>query len=155
MMRRARHKNPKSRSHPATSDPKMNLPDENGWTPLMKACNRESLDHVRQLIVAGAGVHKGDADGFGPMMCACVEGRADVVRFLLTYSAAVDRADEQGRTPLSWTVTKGDFHETAGALISAGADANRPDKDGFTPLMRAALLSNFRVSSFLFAKART
>jgi ankyrin repeat protein len=148
----AKHKNPKSHSHPATSDPKMNLPDENGWTPLMKACNRESLDNVRRLIAAGADVHKGDVDGFGPMMCACVEGRAEVVRFLLTHSAAVDRADEQGRTPLSWTVTKGDFHETADALISAGADVNRPDKDGFTPLMRAALLSHVRCFELLIRK---
>ncbi len=152
MMGRTNHKNPKSHSHSGTSDPKVNLPDENGWTPLMKACNRESLDKVRRLIAAGADVHKADADRFGPMMCACVEGRANVVRSLLTQGAAVDRADEQGRTPLSWTVTRGDFHETADALISSGADVNRPDKDGFTPLMRAALVSHVRCFELLIRK---
>jgi len=74
------------------------------------------------------------------------------VRFLLTQGAAVDRADEHGRTPLSWTVTKGDFHETADTLISAGADVNRPDKNGFTPLMRTAMLSHVRCFELLIRK---
>jgi len=64
------------------------------------------------------------------MMCGCIEGRADVVFFLIEHGAKVDAPDEVGRTPLLSAVTKGDFDKTAKALISAGADINRRDKDG-------------------------
>lgn len=149
MMVRSRHKNPKSHSHPATSDPKVNFSDDGGWTPLMKACAWGSLQSVQKLIAAGADVNKADAEGFGPMMCACVEGHTDVVLFLIAHGAKVDAPDEVGRTPLLWAVTKGDFDKTATALISAGADINRRDKDGFTPLMRAALMNHVRCFELL------
>jgi ankyrin repeat protein len=148
-MGRAKHKNPKSPSHPATSDPKVNFPDADGWTPLMRACAWESLQSVQKLIATGADVNKADDEGFDPMMCSCVEGRTDVVLLLIARGAKVDAPDEVGRTPLLWAVTKGDFDETAKALISAGADINRQDKDGFTPLMRAALMNHVRCFELL------
>ena len=148
-MGRSKHKNPKSHSHPATSDSKVNFPDADEWTPLMKACAWESLQNVQKLIAAGADVNKADAEGFGPMMCACVEGRTDVVHFLIAHGAKVDAPDEVGRTPLLWAVTRGDFDKTANALTSAGADINRRDKDEFTPLMRAALMNHVRCFELL------
>ena len=147
-MGRSKHNKPKSHSHPP-SDPKVNFPDADGWTPLMNACARESLQSVQNLIAAGADVNKADADGFGPMMSACVEGRTDVVLFLIAHGAKVDALDAVGRTPLMWAVTKGDFDKTAKALISAGADINRRDTDGFTPLMRAALMNHVRCFDLL------
>lgn len=149
MMGRSKHKNPNPQSHPKLSDPKVNFPDPDGWTPLMKACAWESLQSVQKLTAAGADVNKADGEGFGPMMCACVEGRTDVVLFLVAHGAKVDAPDEVGRTPLLWAVTKGDFDKTAKALISAGADINRRDKDGFTPLMRAALMNHVRCFELL------
>lgn len=115
----------------------------------MWACGHKSLDEVRALIAAGADVNNADEDGFGPLMCACVQGRTEIVRFLLDVGAAADRPDAIGRTPLSWTVTKGDFVETVELLVSAGADINRADDDGFTPLMRAALTEHPRCFEFL------
>jgi len=46
-------------------------------------------------------------------------------------------------------VTKGDFDRAAQSLISAGADVNRADAGGFTPLMRTALLDNVRCFELL------
>ena len=115
----------------------------------MKACAWEPLGNVKGLIEAGADMRKADQDGFGPIMCACVNGRTDVVQYLLARGAKSDAEDNAGRTPLSWTVTKGDFVETADALVRAGADVNRADIDGFTPLMRAALTDHPRCFAFL------
>lgn len=118
----------------------------------MKACSCEALESVRRLIAQGSDVNKADGEGFSPLMCACVEGRADVVPLLLARGADVNRSDLLGRTPLSFTVTRGDFSETADALISAGADLNRTDNDGFMPLMRAALMSHVRCFEILLRK---
>jgi len=115
----------------------------------MRACVSKPLDEVRAMIAAGADVNKHDEDGFGPLMCASVEGRADVIELLLQHGAHVDAVDEDGRSPLSWVVTKGDFERAAQSLISAGADINRADAGGFTPLMRAALLDNVRCFELL------
>jgi len=149
MMCHTKDKKPKAHARPATSDPKVNFPDRDRWTPLMKACAWESPENVRKLIAVGAEVNKADAEGFGPMMCACVEGRTDVVLLLIAHGAEIDATDEAGRTALSWAVTRGDFDKTAEALISAGAEVNRRDKDGFTPLMRAALMNNARCFELL------
>src|SRR4030095_5613784 len=70
-MGRSKKENPRSHSNPASSDPKVNSPDPDGWTPLMTARARESLQSVQNLIARGADVNKADADGFRPMMCAC------------------------------------------------------------------------------------
>jgi ankyrin repeat protein len=148
-MPRSKHQTRKPQNSSATLDPKANLQDSDGWTPLMKACAWESLQSIKKLISAGADVNKGDAEGFGPMMCACVEGRTDVVLFLIAHGAKVDAPDGAGRTPLLWAVTRGDFDKTTKALISAGADLNRPDQYGFTPLMRSALVNHVRCFALL------
>jgi ankyrin repeat protein len=127
----------------------VNSPDSNGWTPLMRACSSRSMETVLAIIAGGADVNKTDDEGFGPLMCASGQGRADVIMVLLGHAAQVDAADEYGRTPLSWAVTKGDFEEAAKALIAAGANVNCTDLGGFTPLMRAALLSHVRCFDLL------
>lgn len=115
----------------------------------MRACVSKPLDQVRATIAAGADVNKHDKDGFGPLMCASVNGRADVIELLLQHGAQVDAVDEDGRSSLSWVVTKGDFEKAAQSLISAGANVNRADAGGFTPLMRAALLDHVRCFELL------
>ena len=115
----------------------------------MVASNRKSLGDVKTLVAAGADVNKGDEEDFGPLMCAAVEGRTDVVSFLLQNGANVDATDQYGHTALSWAVTKGDFDGTAKVLIDAGADINKANKLGFTPLMCAALTDHPRCFALL------
>lgn len=115
----------------------------------MLACNRKSLHDVQALLAARADVNKADDEGFGPLMCAAVAGRTDVVSLLLQHGAKVDATDEYGHTALSWTVTKGDFEETAKELIQAGADVSKADGGQFTPLMRAALMDHPRCFALL------
>jgi len=115
----------------------------------MIACHRKSLKDVQGLIDAGADVDKGDAEGFRPLMCAAVEGRTEIIKLLLRRGAKVNAVDEYGHTALSWAVTKGDFDESAKALIDSGADVNKVDGGGFTPLMRSSLTDHPRCFALL------
>ena len=91
----------------------------------MTACHRRSMKDAQAIIDAGADVDKGDAENFRPLMCAAVEGRTEIIALLLQRGARVDAMDEYGRTALSWAVTKGDFDESAKALIGFGANVKR------------------------------
>jgi len=115
----------------------------------MTACHRGSLKDAQVLIDAGADVDKGDVEGFRPLMCAAVEGRTEIINMLLQRGATVDATDEYGRTALSWAVTKGDFDGSAKALIESGADVNKTDGGGFTPLMRSAVTDHPRCFALL------
>jgi ankyrin repeat protein len=115
----------------------------------MTACHRGSLKDAQALIDAGADVEKGDAESFRPLMCAAVGGRTEIIRLLLQHGARVDATDEYGRAALSWAVTKGEFHESAKALIESGANVNKADEGGFTPLMRSALADHPRCFALL------
>lgn len=115
----------------------------------MTACHRRSIKDAQALIDAGADVDKGDAENFRPLMCAAVEGRTEIIALLLQSGARVDATDEYGRTALSWAVTKGDFDESAKALIEFGANVNKADQGGFTPLMRSALADHPRCLGLL------
>jgi ankyrin repeat protein len=70
----------------------------------------------------------------------------------LGIGAKADGADRAGPTPLSWTVTRGDFEETAEALMSAGANVNLLDKNEFTPWMRAARMNSVRCFDLLLRR---
>jgi ankyrin repeat protein len=130
----------------------VNSPDQSGWTELMKAVNRGLLERVKVLLTIGADVNKADHDGFSPLMCASVNGRTALIEILLKHGAVVDAVDDYGRTALCWAVTKGDFHETATALLAAGANVNQMDKGGFTPLMRSALSKHPRCFDLLLGQ---
>jgi len=107
------------------------------------------LEDTQALIDAGADVDKGDAGGFRPLMCAAVEGRSEIIGLLLQRGARVDATDGYGRTAMSWAVTKGDFDGSAKVLIQFGANVNKADEGGFTPLMRSALADHPRCFALL------
>ncbi|MBR2011839.1 MAG: ankyrin repeat domain-containing protein [Alphaproteobacteria bacterium] len=64
---------------------------ENGLTPLLVACEAASLEIVKALIDAGAGINTKDSHGYSPIMVAIQANREDVVQELLNHGARVDR----------------------------------------------------------------
>ena len=55
------------------------------------ACEAASLEIVKALIDAGAGINTKDSHGYSPIMVAIQANREDVVQELLNHGARVDR----------------------------------------------------------------
>ena len=140
-----------------------NLPDDRGWTILFHAAYRELLQRSRAWRPPGQfrpefldsclksnRVEIGHRDKDGQTILTFVlryslEYRAaclDIVQILLGRSGIeklldIGDEDEIGRAPLSWAAESGD-PELSSMLIERGAKVNFQDKEGRTPLSRAA-----------------
>lgn len=105
--------------------------DRAGRTPLFDAVGAGADPHVLGLLLeAGADPELTDADGVRALMRA---ERSQAVALLLDRGAALEAADPRGRTALMHAVLRRDA-DVARALLCAGADPRRPDRDGRTPL---------------------
>ncbi|MBR1978491.1 MAG: ankyrin repeat domain-containing protein [Akkermansia sp.] len=79
----------------------VNMTDDDGETPLMRAAERGNLRAVDALIKAGANVNAKDEDGNTALMDAADEGHNDVVLRLIQAGADVNARDDEGETALS------------------------------------------------------
>ncbi len=83
----------------------VNVRDELGWSPLMKACYNAELKHgfvdvVQTLIEAGADIEAPIGYGVRPLMLASGYGETAVVEALLKAGADVLAKNEGGYTAL-------------------------------------------------------
>jgi len=78
----------------------VNLPDEDGVTPLMLAAQVGDEGLVEMLLERGADVNLADREGATPMFDAVGCNRAGVVSKLLAAGARTDLVDCDGETPL-------------------------------------------------------
>jgi ankyrin repeat protein len=70
----------------------VNLPDENGYTPLHWACQEGRLEAARLLIQHGADISREDNDGFCPLEISSTKGHAKIVAMLISRGADVNRS---------------------------------------------------------------
>jgi ankyrin repeat protein len=99
-----------------------------GWTALFHAIAEGRLLIVDQLLQAGAsGAHR-DVNGTVPLMIAAA-ACAECIAPLLAHGAELDAVDVQGITALMVAAQNGQ-QRAVGALLAAGADATRRDRNG-------------------------
>jgi len=107
-----------------------------GATPLYAASFNGQINAVRLLLDNGAEVDRATKNGATPLWIACHLGHVDVARLLLEKGAAVDRAYD-GETPLYIACQNGLAHGRIHVvlhLLNHGADVNRANRNGQTPL---------------------
>ncbi|MFQ5993866.1 MAG: ankyrin repeat domain-containing protein [Acidiferrobacterales bacterium] len=116
----------------------VNATSDTGWGALMIVSAKGYIEIVQLLIAHGAEVNVRDIYGWTPLMKAAFEGRFAVVRLLLDQeSVDLHAVDENGATALHHAAAVGHV-KIARLLIAYGADIERKDGAGQTPLMIAA-----------------
>ena len=134
-------------------------------TPLAAACRRRHASLARLLVAK----HGAPLDPLAVRLCLS-KGQGDLLRELVTAAASrandnregasesaraggVDvRSADDGVSALMIASEEGD-EESVRALIAMGADVSAADRDGHTPLHRAAFMGHARVVAAL-AQAR-
>lgn len=56
--------------------------DDEGQTPLHKACTSGTLELVNYLVTNGADSYTADINGWTPLHCACANSTPDIISFL-------------------------------------------------------------------------
>lgn len=117
----------------------------NGQYPLHAAAAKGSIIMVRTLLKHGAEIDRRMADGSTALDLAILGGRTQVAELLLAQGAQLDasalllQAAETGATD----------RDIVRFLIERGADTERRNTDGDTPLLTAIRQDNHRLANQL------
>ncbi|OUM58585.1 hypothetical protein PIROE2DRAFT_16087 [Piromyces sp. E2] len=150
--------------------------DFQNTTPLLYACTNNNLVVVQQLIEKGADVNHKNLEDKTPLLYACENKNMAMVELLIKHGATVNVEDTTGKTPLLLACEKNNvkmirqnkYNEytpltfaTAmvrisktimNVLLQYGADINKKNSRGNTPLMYACSKNDEEKLFFLLKK---
>jgi len=141
-------------SHSASADKKegfVDLPSDEGITPLIAASSEGHSSIVPLLIDAGANVNAVDKDGTTALMAAAARGHIEAVEKLLAAKANTNAQNVDGHTALMFAYNGKNQVETlwerynqfvAEAKVTAGdgeAEKEEVDDGGTGPIIRESL----------------
>ena len=132
----------------------LNLLGDHGMTLLMWALLNKRLDAMNALLVAGADWTTGDDRGVTVVHVAAGAENPAYLDTLLVHHADPNTCNTvSGGLPLTAAMMSR-RQEQFDRLLGAGADVNRPDHTGNTPLHHAAKINDLsRLLQLLHAKA--
>jgi ankyrin repeat protein len=123
--------------------------DRDGRTALIHAAIDNRLDAAGLLLERGSNVNVQDKLGYTALHYAAQNYHPEMALLLLERGAAVDVQDVHGNTPL-WRAVF--LSHGRGAvidiLLKAGADRNRKNERGRSPLELATTIANYSVAQF-------
>ena len=100
--------------------------DENGWTPMLKACFHGKIETAQWLYEHGAAedVRTADEVGDTPMFKACLNGKIETAQWLYEHGAAEDvrKAVNYGDTPILLACKKGHLEVFLWLLLNGAAN---------------------------------
>ena len=108
----------------------LNQPDPTGDLPLHVAARAGRVSIVRELANHGASLEARNAAGETPLDLALTHGKTQVATLLLDQGARL----EPQAALLALVSSGGSDRDTYDFLVRRGADLNRPDPAGETPL---------------------
>ncbi|KIW01308.1 uncharacterized protein PV09_07344 [Verruconis gallopava] len=140
----------------AESTADVNAQDSIGRTALSMAVERSDPVSARLLLDAGADPTIASYSQLGPLHYASMAKDPACIELLVSLKTTqVDSMSNWQQTPLVHAVAYVKDERHSRLLLMAGADPNRRDRDGFTPLAWAAIANNLAAAKVLLEyKAR-
>ena len=129
--------------------------DVHDETPLVIASRNGHLAVVRYLVEQGAYINITDSDGTTPLIWASIHGHVGVVRYLSEKGAYKNKVTYfYGRTAMHHAaqgfleITEGQL-EVVRYFVEQGADMEKADRFGNTPLLIASWIGHLDVVRYL------
>ena len=107
----------------------VNQTDNSGDSPLFRACEKGSIDHVKLFLAKGAHVDLPNKLGNTPLWIACWKRLPEVIQLLLDHNADPNFCNLKGNPPLVSICQKGP-KEIAEMLLARGATVNHLNANG-------------------------
>ena len=117
---------------------------------LLRAATQGDLQHVEELLAAGADVNAKSSSGETPLHNAAYSGNVALVELLLASGADVNAKDRSGVTPLHVAAQRG-YREVAEVLLAHKASVDAKNNVGTAPLQFAAQEGHKEVAQVLVA----
>jgi ankyrin repeat protein len=123
--------------------------DITGNTPLLLACNHNSLEMVKYLVeVGGADIDVKDKNGNTPLLLACKNNNLEMVKYLVEVGGTDIDAKDNYINAL-WWACKNNKLEIVKYLLDNGADVETIDITGNTPLLVACKNNKLEIVKYL------
>ncbi len=107
--------------------------DDDGLSPLMRACRSGNLKLIKALVNGGAKVSGPNAQGETPLHYASAREHVECAAFLVSKKAKINYPNKAGVTPLALGARCSSLGILK-VLLAAGAKPNKTDDLGRTPL---------------------
>lgn len=127
-------------------------PNSKGETPLFTACTRPNLDIIEFLIESGSDYNRPNINGESPLHICCKFNHLLAAKVLLSQkNIDLDRPNVLGQTALFSSVSSNHL-DLVKCLIEKGANANKCDQNGTSPISSAVITKNVEIVKFLVSK---
>lgn len=131
-------------------------------TPLFQACEWGYVEIIDMLLDHGADLHKGQGSILdSPILRSCYTAQLHSFKALLRRGASVTSVDKHGNTCFHKVVLcpkelSDDLRDILHTLVGAGADINKPNKFGYSPLYYVCAMEKDKLIEYFFdAKCRS
>lgn len=126
----------------------IDVPNDDGWTPLMVAAFNGREDVALLLIQRGAAINSRDDEAYSPLHWAAFNGYERVAALLIGKGAYVNAQNIYGWTPLLQASAQG-HTRVVEWLVKFKASPNMADKEGWVPLHKAAVNGHYEIVEWL------